>query len=169
MSIVELANERFSCRKFTDEAVSESDLFQILEAVRLAPSACNRQPWKFVVVESEAARLRLCACYDRPWFRSAPLYIIAMRESGANWVRPEDGKEHGDIDVAIAVEHLCLAAAELGLGTCWVCNFDVARLQSEFGRDGYEPVAVIPLGHIAPTATRPAKTRKSLEEIMERV
>ena len=84
MSILELSQKRFSVRKYSDKPVSEEDLQYILESVRMAPSAVNRQPWKFVIVKSEAARKQLQECYDRDWFKSAPLYIICMREVDSN-------------------------------------------------------------------------------------
>ena len=113
-----LSKERFSARKFTAEAVSEDDLKYVLECVRMAPSACNKQPWKWLVVKSDEAKGKLQECYDREWFKTAPMYIVGMRNKQENWVRKEDNKPHGDIDVAIATEHLCLSAAERGLGTC---------------------------------------------------
>ena len=73
MSILELSQKRFSVRKYSDKSVSEEDLQYILESVRMAPSAVNRQPWKFVIVKSEAARKQLQECYDREWFKSAPV------------------------------------------------------------------------------------------------
>lgn len=118
MNILELSQTRFSVRKYTDEPVSSDDLNYILECVRMAPSAVNRQPWKFVVVRSKEAREKLWCTYDRDWFRTAPLYIVCMKNNDECWTRRYDDKPHGDIDVAIAVEHLCLAAAERGLGTC---------------------------------------------------
>ena len=78
MNILELSKKRFSARKFTDEAVSDDNLNYILEVVRMAPSAVNKQPWKFVIVKSDAARKRLQECYDREWIKSAPLYIICL-------------------------------------------------------------------------------------------
>lgn len=80
MNILELSQKRFSVRKYSDTSVSEEDLQYILEVTRMAPSAVNKQPWKFVVVMSEAARKQLQECYDREWFKSAPLYVICMRE-----------------------------------------------------------------------------------------
>ena len=168
MDIQELSRLRFSAHKFTDEKVSEADIDYILETVRLAPSACNRQPWKFVVVESDEAKDALCRCYDREWFRTAPLYVVCLRDINANWVRG-DGKEHGNIDVAIATEHLCLAAAERGLGTCWVCNFDAVKIKEVFTDEGFEVVAIIPLGHIAADCHHGEKVRKPLDEIVERM
>ena len=166
---LELSNKRFSARKFTSQAVSQSDLDYILNAVRLAPSACNRQPWKFIVVDSEENKTKLRECYDREWFKSAPIYIICMKDTSANWVRPDDGKPHGDIDVAIATEHLCLAAAERGLGTCWVCNYDTEKISRNFPRTNFEAVAIIPIGHIAEDCPRGEKKRKELDEIAETV
>ena len=101
-----LAGERFSARKFTAEPVSKEDLEYIMECVRLAPSACNRQPWKWLIVRSEQAMKKLQECYDREWFKTAPMYIVGMKNTKDNWVRKYDNKPHGDIDVAIAAEHL---------------------------------------------------------------
>lgn len=167
MSILELSQKRFSVRKYKDLPVSDEDLHYILEVTRMAPSAVNKQAWKFVIVKSEHARKHLQECYDREWFKSAPLYIICLRDVENNWIRQEDKKPHGDIDVAIATEHLCLAAAERGLGSCWVCNFDVDKLKTYFPYVGFEPVAVIPLGHIATDCLPNEKKRKSIEEITE--
>ena len=111
MNILELSQTRFSARKYTDEPVSSDDLNYILECVRMAPSAVNRQPWKFVVVRSKEARENLWRAYDRDWFRTAPLYIVCMKNNNECWTRRYDDKKHGDVDVSIATEHLCLAAA----------------------------------------------------------
>lgn len=87
MNILELSQTRFSARKYTDEAVSDDDLAYILECVRLAPSAVNRQPWKFVVVRSKEAKEQLWQAYDRDWFRTAPLYIVCMKNNSECWTR----------------------------------------------------------------------------------
>ena len=117
MNMLELSRQRFSARKFTDQKVSPSDLDYLLECARLAPSAVNRQPWRFVVVESEEAKARLRQVYNREWFATAPLYIVCYAHTGRCWTRAADQKAHGDIDVAIAAEHICLAATERGLGS----------------------------------------------------
>lgn len=90
MNMLELSEARFSARKFTDEPVSDADLHYILECARLAPSAVNRQPWKLVVVRSPEARQQLWSAYDREWFRTAPLYIVCMRNNQACWTRRYD-------------------------------------------------------------------------------
>ena len=135
----------------------------------MAPSACNRQPWQFIIVESSEAKALVHQCYGRNWFASAPIYIICLKNTDENWIRPDDSHAHGDIDLAIATEHLCLAAAERGLGTCWVCNFDVELTRKLFADGPMEPVAIIPIGHIAQDCPATGKKRKPAIEIIKRV
>ena len=168
-NMLALSQERFSARKFTSEAVSQEDLDYIMECVRLAPSAVNRQPWLWLIVRSDEAKQKLQQCYDREWFKTAPMYIVGMRNVDENWVRRYDEKPHGDIDVAIATEHLCLAATERGLGTGWVCNYDTEKMQLLFPREGYEAVVIIPIGHIADDCPRAEKKRKEMSEIVEEI
>lgn len=163
MKFLDLVERRYSCRSYKSEAVEADKLSYVMECVRQSPSAVNRQPWRFRVVSGEAERQQLRQCYGREWFASAPLYVIASVLTDEQWVRA-DGKPHGDIDVAIAVEHLCLAAAEQGLGTCWVCNFDVELCKRLLGLPaGEEPVVLIPIGYPADAAKE--KKRKPLDEI----
>jgi nitroreductase len=85
-------------------------------------------------------------------------------------VRKVDQKPHGDIDVSISVEHICMAATERGLGTCWVCNYKPEPLAELFPQpEEFEAVAIIPLGHIAEDCPFAEKKRKDLDEIVERV
>ena len=169
MDFKELATQRFSARKYTDEPVSRADIDYIMECTRLAPSAHNLQPWKFLLLTSEEAKQKIRQCYDRRWFTTAPMYVLAMKNNTECWVRPDDNKAHGDIDLAIAIEHLVLAAADRGLGTCWVANYDVEAMKRLFPVDGYEAVAIVPVGHVAPDCPCPKKTRKDMTEIVEEV
>lgn len=169
MNMLELSRQRFSARKFTDQKVSPSDLDYLLECVRLAPSAVNRQPWRFVVVESEEAKARLRQVYNREWFATAPLYIVCYAHTGRCWTRAADQKAHGDIDVAIAAEHICLAATERGLGSCWVCNYDPDLMRSLFPLPDHEAVVILPVGHIAPDCPQKAKDRLPLAELTDRL
>ena len=165
-NMLALSQERFSARKFTSEAVSQEDVDYIMECVRLAPSAVNRH---WLIVRSDEAKEKLQECYDREWFKTAPMYIVGMKNVNENWVRRYDEKSHGDIDVAIATEHLCLAATERGLGTCWVCNYDTDKMQQFFPREGYEAVVIIPIGHIAEDCPHAEKKRKDMSEIVEEI
>ena len=164
MDFLELVKSRYSCRAYKSLGVEREKLDYILECVRFAPSAVNKQPWRFHIVSEEEDKARLQQCYNRDWFKTAPMYVIATILHDEEWVRA-DGKHHGDIDIAIAVEHLCLAATEQGLATCWVCNFDAMLCKQLFGLpENEEPAVVIPLGYAA-DEIRP-KNRKSIEEIV---
>lgn len=169
MSFLDLCKQRFSVRSYSTEPVSESQLEYILECVRLAPSAVNLQPWRFVVVQGDEARAQVQSCYKREWIAQASLYIVCVLRHDEEWVR-RDGKRHGDIDVAIAAEHICLAAAEQGLGSCWVCNFDAARLHDLLGlQDSEEATVIVPIGHPAQGLDVPEKKRKEREDIVSRL
>lgn len=165
MEFLELVKRRYSCRNYQSKPVEQEKLDYIMECVRLAPSAVNRQPWRFRIVSSEEGRKKLCQCYSREWFTTAPVIIIASILHDEEWVR-SDGKHHGDIDIAIAVEHLCLAAAEQGVGTCWVCNFDAKLCKSLFAlSDNEEAAVLIPLGY--PADELREKNRKPISEIIK--
>ena len=164
MDFLGLVKNRYSCRAYNPESVEREKLEYIMECVRFAPSAVNRQPWRFRIVSEEEDKARLQQCYSRDWFKTAPMYVIASILHDEEWVR-SDGKHHGDIDIAIAVEHLCLAATEQGLATCWVCNFDALLCKQLFGLPANEePAVVIPLGYAA-DEIKP-KNRKTIEEIL---
>ncbi|MBR6893475.1 MAG: nitroreductase family protein [Bacteroidaceae bacterium] len=164
MTFLDLTKQRYSCRSYKAQAVEKEKLEYVMECVRMSPSAVNRQPWRFRIVESEADRQKLCQCYNREWFATAPTVIVASVLHDEEWIRP-DGKHHGNIDIAIAVEHLCLAAAEQGLGTCWVCNFDALLCQRLFDIPPHEEVAVlIPIGY--PADEPKEKVRKNIEAIV---
>ena len=158
-----MVKNRYSCRSYQPKDVEQDKLDYIMECVRLAPSAVNKQPWKFRIVSSAEDRKKLCQCYDREWFATAPVIVIASILHDEEWVR-FDGKHHGDIDIAIAVEHLCLAATEKSLGTCWVCNFDAELCRKEFALEANEEAAVlIPIGY--PADEPKEKKRKPIEKI----
>ena len=167
-SFLDLVEARYSSRAYSDRKVEPEKIEYLLECARLAPSAVNFQPWHFIVVESEEMCARLPECYKREWLREAPLYIVICGNKAQSWKRRADGHDHADIDAAIATEHICLAATEQGLGSCWVCNFDVARCSEILGIEGdLYPVAILPIGYATDEPTE--KKRKSLEEIVSRM
>ncbi len=161
-----LVNERYSCRQYTPQPVSRETVLAVLDAARLAPSACNRQPWQFVVVDTPEMRHKVAQSYGRDWVNDVQVFIVACGLHDQAWHRA-DGKDHTDIDVAIAVEHICLAATSLGLATCWICNFDKPSLSEALHLPSHvEPIAIIPLGYAEPTAKAPEKKRKDMSEII---
>ncbi|MBQ8657392.1 MAG: nitroreductase family protein [Prevotella sp.] len=167
MDFLELVKRRYSCRAYEPRSVEQEKVDYVMECVRMAPSAVNRQPWRFRIVGSEEGKERLRQCYGRDWFKTAPLYVIASVLHDVEWVRA-DGKHHGDIDIAIAVEHLCLAATAQGLATCWVCNFDAALCKQLFDLPAdEEPAVIIPVGYAADEPQE--KRRKTADEIVFRV
>ena len=165
MSFLDLVKKRYSARKFLERPVEEEKIMAMLEAARLAPSAVNYQPVYFIVLTDQAIKDRVCDAYSRDWFRNAPVLIVACGDHSQSWKR-KDGKDHSDIDVAIAVDHLILAATELGLGTCWVCAFDAQKvLQVLELPEHLEPAVLIPVGY-ADDDRKPLKKRKELSEMV---
>lgn len=166
MKFIDLVKTRYSVRSYEARPVEREKLDYILECVRLAPSAVNFQPWRFAVVTDSEKLAALKTAYAREWIQTVPCMIVACGNHDEAWHRKTDGKDHADVDVSIAVEHLCLAATEQGLGTCWVCNFDTERCREVMNLpENLEPIALIPVGYPAEHAV-PEKKRKSLEEIL---
>lgn len=167
-NLLDLIKERYSVRAYTQQPVEQEKIDYILECARLAPSAVNFQPWKFIIVESEEKRTALHACYAQEWFQQAPIYIVVCADKSISWTRRRDGHDHADIDAAVATEHICLAATEVGLGSCWVCNFRPQVVNEVLGLEGdVYPVAIVPLGYAADEPTE--KKRKAIEELVERI
>ncbi len=168
-TFLDLAKQRCSVRAYKTFPIETEKLEYILEAARFAPSAVNKQPWKIYLVSPESKediRQKIQKCYDREWFKTAPYYLILCIEHDQSWHRGYDTKDHGDIDIAILAEHICLAAAEQGLGSCWVCNFDAKLCHELFGfGQEEEPAVLIPLGYAADDFVAREKTRKTIEEI----
>ena len=150
---------------YDPDGIDREKLDYIMECVRFAPSAVNFQPWRFRIVTDEAVLKALYSCYKREWLATAPCIIVACVDHNESWHRRADNKDHADIDIAIAVEHLCLAAAEQGLGTCWVCNFDAPQCSEVLGLpENLEPAVLIPVGYAEDEPTE--KKRKPLNEIL---
>lgn len=165
MNMLELSQSRYSVRAYQSQPVSAEDLQYVFECARLAPSACNRQPWHFYVCQSEDALQKVRQCYPRDWFNTAPAVIICTIDHEEEWVRPADDHRHGIVDISIAAEHICLSAAERGMGTCWVCNFDVQKCHELFNLLVNEEAAIlIPLGY--PASEIAEKKRKAMDEIV---
>lgn len=164
MEFFELIKKRYSVRAFQSRPVEEEKLQKILEAANLAPTAANRQPFKIIVIYTKGKDAELKRIYHRDWFSQAPIVIGICAIKSEAWSRM-DGKNYADVDATIAMDHLILAAADQGLGTCWVAAFDPAAAREILGLpDDVEPVAFTPLGY--PADEKRSKKRKSLEEII---
>ena len=167
-SFLELARNRFSCRSFKNQTVPKELVEKVFEAARIAPSAVNNQPWIFIAITKEPLKKLIAATYARSWIETAPVIIVACGDHNRSW-RRADGKDHCDIDIAIAIDHITLAATENGLATCWVCKFDAMKCASLLELpSNLSPIAFIQLGFPAetPKADRHKEKRKPLNEIL---
>jgi nitroreductase len=126
MSFIELAKKRYSSRSYKNKPIEKDKVLRILEAGRVAPSAANKQPWQFIYIDESPLLEQVKACYPSAWMESAPALIVMCGHHGRSWKR-EDGKDHCNIDIAIATDHIALAATDEGLSTCWVCKFDALK------------------------------------------
>lgn len=165
----ELTEERYSVRDYKDIAIETEKLNYILECARMAPSAVNFQPWKIYVITPESSvKNDILSCYAREWIKTAPYCLVCCIQHNQSWKRSSDNKDHGDIDIAILTEHICLAATEQGLGTCWVCNFDTERCKSVLNlNNDEEPAVLIPIGYPSDKSIKKEKNRKAINEIVE--
>ena len=165
MDFLTLAKKRYACRKYTAQKVEREKLELILEAGRVAPTGCNFQPQRLLVVESEEGMARLARC-TRDF--GAPLAIIVCADTNTAWTRKYDGKQIADIDATIITDHMMLEAASLGLDTLWICMFKPEVVRSEFGLpDHLEPVNILLVGHGAGEPASPERhdtMRKPLGE-----
>jgi nitroreductase len=167
MDFFELIQKRYSVRAYKPDPIEDEKLRQILEAARLAPTAANRQPFQIIVLKTAGREAELRRIYSRDWFVQAPFVLCACGIPAHNWVR-RDGKNYNDVDVAIVMDHLVLAAANVGLGTCWIGAFDPAAARQVLALpDGFEPIAFTPLGY--PSDSPRPKQRKSLTELVRYV
>ncbi len=165
MNFSKLVKKRYSCRRYQDKSPEREMIEKILEAGRLAPSAVNFQPWHFLVIDEPEMLEKIRGTYARSWFRSAPVVIVICIDHEKSWIRG-DGKDHGDIDAAIAADHMTLQAVELGLDTCWVCNFDREKAEKELALPAnIEAVVFLPLGYADDKPSPNHHARKEISEI----
>ncbi len=167
MDIFDVIANRYSVRAYTPDPVPEETLHQVLEAARLAPTAANRQPVRVLVIETEGREVALQRIYGRDWFTQPPLVLAVCGVHDEAWVRTRhDDKSYLDVDAAIVMDHLILAATALGLGTCWIAAFDPEAAREVLQLpDGVEPIVFTPLGY--PDVTPSEKKRKALKEIVK--
>lgn len=164
MDFSELIQARYSVRAYTSDPVEQEKLDAVLEAARLAPTAANRQPFRLIIIHTEGREEELNRIYKRDWFVQPPLIIGICAVPGEAWTR-RDGKNYADVDVSIVMDHLILAAANLGLGTCWVGAFYPDAAREVLGLpDDVEPIAFTPLGY--PADEPGTKKRKPLSELV---
>jgi len=140
---------RYSVRSYRSDPIPDQVLSKVLEAGCLAPTAANRQAFCILVIHTAGRAEQLKRIYPRDWFVQAPVVIAVCALTDLCWVRA-DGKSYCDVDAAIVMDHLILAAADQGLGSCWIGAFDARAAREVLGLPkSVEPIAFTPLGYAA--------------------
>jgi nitroreductase len=167
-SFLDLAKSRFSVRKYENREVEAEKLTAILEAGRIAPTAANKQPCIFLVLNDEESIKKLCkACNPH----GAPLAIVVCTEKTTAWVRPFDKANMSEIDTTIAADHMMMCAQDLGLSSCWITYFDPKIVRKEFNiPDNVVPINILAIGYGADEPQSPdrfSETRKPLDTMVK--
>lgn len=162
---------RRSIRSYNPQPLDREVLHGILDLARLAPSAANRQPWRFLLLSSREWLDKVHASYPRSWFMEAPHVLVVKGSIDQSWERSYDGYRSLETDLAIVMDHLVLSAWSKGVGTCWIANFEPDVLQRNLGLGPEERVfAMTPLGFPAEgheaLALDVEKVRKPLESML---
>ena len=168
MDFEKLSAERYSLRKFSDRPVEQEKLDLILEAGRNAPTAHNLQPQRIFVIRTPETLEKADGCTGSHFH--PPVILVVAYDPETSWKRETDGKDHGEIDAAIAATQMMLQAADLGLGTTYVGMFEPEKLLAAFPEmQGTMPVAMLTLGYPAEGAhpSRLHASRKPLEELVK--
>ncbi len=171
-NFLELTKSRTSCRSYKSDPVPDEVLNYCLEAARLSPSACNKQPWRFVIVTEGETRRKICETgllpfLPMPWTRQAPVIVALCAETtlGVHKMAAAlSGVKYHLIDCGIAGEHFVLAAEEQGLGTCWIGWFKERKVKKILGIPrNVKVVSLLTLGY--PEQKTPPRERLPLEKI----
>jgi nitroreductase len=170
MQYFDLIRSRESIRNYDPaRPVPKEILEKILDAGRLAPSACNYQPWKFLVVSSPLVLEKVRASYNRDWFKEAPHILVVIGLQNQSWNRSYDGYNSIETDVAIALTHIILAAENEGVGTCWIAAYNpIILIEALNLNDNQLVFGITPLGYPKHGFKKSLnKKRKTLEDIVE--
>ena len=160
---LDLAAQRYSVRTFSDKPVEKEKLDLILESGRIAPTACNNQPQRVFVLQSEESRAKLKECTACHF--DAPLALLVCYDRTKSWKRSFDGDDSGQVDASIITTQMMLQAFELGIGSTWVAHFDPQKIRNQFQLpNDYVPVALLPLGYPA-ADTKPSPSHSQREPI----
>jgi nitroreductase len=166
MNVIDAIKKRKSVRNFLDKPIEEKKLRAVLEAGRLAPSAKNRQEWRFIIIKDHKVKRKIVeAAKGQSFVGEAPVIIVACAVD--NEYVMTCGQLSYPIDVAIALDHISLAAVEVGLGTCWIGAFYEDKIKEILGiPNGVRVVDLMPIGYPA-NQTVKEKNRLAYDEIVK--
>jgi nitroreductase len=164
MDFQQLISKRYSVRAYKPDPVPEEMLQRVLDAARLAPTAHNNQPFQLVVLRTAGRAAELKRIYERDWLSQAPVIVVMCAVYEGAWLRM-DNKNYAEVDATIAMDHLIMAATDLGLGTCWIAAFNPQELRALLKLPaGVEPIALTPVGYAA--NQQKEQKRKPLSELV---
>jgi len=163
MTLLDTIRRRYSCRAYQERPIEKEKLDILFEAARLAPSAKNEQDWRFVVVTDKETKHQVAETTNKPSaFKKAGAIIVAC--SNSDYVM-RCGQAIGPIDIAIALEHIALQAAELGLATCWIGSFYAEKVRKILGiPDDIAIIELMTVGYPADSPKQPS--REPIEKIV---
>ena len=166
MEFKDVITERYSVRGYLDKEVEQDKLDYILEAATLAPTGVNAQPFKVFVIDTKKNKEVLKEIYPQDWFIQAPIVLAVAVSKEKAWTRPWDGKNIADIDGTIVMDHIILAATDVGLGTCYIGAFkeDIAHKFLKLD-DEWEVLLFTPLGY--PNAEPRETPRMKINEFVK--
>ncbi len=169
MSVLDVIKRRSSIRKYLSREIPPVVMERLLESIRLAPSACNYQPWRFILVAEDESRKQVAAtCGKQMWMAEAPLIIVGCGLPQEAYQFMGGYGNSIDVDVSIAMDHLTLVATEEGLGTCWIGSFDEKVLKKILKiPDHAKIVALTPVGYPADKKAQQDLVRKNRKEPSE--
>lgn len=168
MDIEELIQERYSCRKFTSQPVEAEKLEKIIAAGLAAPTAVNMQPVQVWQMESQQAKDAVRACTQCHF--GADVFLVVGGKAEKGWIRKFDNRSFADVDASIVASHMMLEIQNLGLGTTWVGYFDAPKLKTLCPQmDGWDLIAIFPIGYPAEGPSPRHTVRKSPEDILTKI
>lgn len=165
MDFMELAEKRFSCRKFKEQPVEEEKIQKLLKVAQLAPTAVNIQPQRILVLTDKNKINALDENRCTKYTFNAPLLMVICYDKEKSWKRKYDNSDQGVVDASIVTTHIMFEVTQLGLGCTWVGSFNPQIAKNVLNiPENYEPVALLPIGY--PDA-QPAPAHNSRMEISD--
>ncbi len=168
MNFLDLCKERYSVRKFSDKPIEPDVLAQILEAGRVAPTAKNNQPQRIYVLQSEEALAKIRSITRFSF--NAPVVLLICGDISEGWINPFNDRNGTEMDVSIVTTQMMLQTTALGLGSTWVCWFDMAVVKEQFNLpEQIEPYAILPIGYPSEQSipSPSHENRKTLDETVQ--
>ncbi len=168
MNFKELAENRYSCRKFSDRKVEKELIDQIIDTAIKAPTAVNKQPYKIFLMDSAEAKQNLEKVTTFTF--GAHTFLVVGSSANSGWVRSFDHKSFADVDASIVATHIMMEIEDLGLATTWVGHFDAPMLKQMYpAMKDYELIAIFPIGYAAEDAAPSPRhfERKDRQDVVE--